>query len=104
MYYNKMSTLTQSTHYNGNMEPSRTATLVSYATLRTMTTRPSAPMYVMNKFDGPWATQAKAFNQGLLNPNQNTATGGYYNINTAYGKEPVQLYATRGCASNKIVV
>lgn len=99
-----MSTLTQSTHYNGNQEPSRTATLVQYATLRTMTSRPSAPMSVMNKFDGPWATQAKAFNQGLLNPNQPSAAGGYYNITTAYGKEPTRLYATRGCASTKIVV
>lgn len=99
-----MTTLTQSSIGYGSetMEPNNFRTQVAYATLGTMTKQPGAPMTVMNPLDGPFLTSMNAFDNGYLHPNQANYPGNYYNISTAYGKDPTSLYATRGCSSNKI--
>ncbi len=99
-----MTTLTMShVGYGGDtMEPNNFRFRVPYATLTTMTPGAGTPMTVMNPTDGPFQTAMMAFNNGYLNPNQPNYPGNYFTISTAYGKEPTQMYATRGCASNTI--
>ncbi|NCY26334.1 MAG: hypothetical protein EBX37_16295 [Alphaproteobacteria bacterium] len=84
------------------MEPNNFQTRVVYATLGNMTKYPGAPMQVLNPSDAPYKAAIVAFNNGYLNPNQPNYPGNYFTISTAYGKEPNNLYATRGCSSSVI--
>jgi hypothetical protein len=38
-----------------------------------------------------------AVDAGKLHPNQSSVPGAYHSISSAYGTEPIRLYATRGC-------
>lgn len=71
-----------------------------YATLDNVTSSPKKQIKVLNKNDPPYKNAIGAFDNGKLNPNQNPLLGNnrYYNISSAYGTEPTQLYVTRGCA------
>lgn len=97
-----MTTLTQSTIGYGaeTMEPNNFKTPVIYATLATMTSQPGAPMAVLNPNDPTYMRFQKAFDNGLLNPNQNVNRGNYFSISTAYGKDPINIYASRKCSGN----
>jgi hypothetical protein len=99
-----MTTLTQSVIGFGGetMEPNNFRTPVHYATLATMTSQPGAPMAVLNPNDPTYRRFHTAFNNGLLHPNQSVNGANYYNITTAYGKDPINIYASRVCSGNKI--
>jgi len=85
------------------MEPNKFKLKVPYATLATMTAAPAVGMTVLNPASGPFQAAMLAFDKGYLNPSQPNYPANYYTISTAYGKEPTgNLYASRGCANNKI--
>jgi hypothetical protein len=82
---------------NENSNPSGVASQ-TYATLRTTTKAPSAPIVLINPQDSPYRTYRAAHDAGKLHPNQDRVYGAYYNISSAYGSEPINLYTTRTCA------
>lgn len=72
-----------------------------YRSLATSTRAPNAPVVTINPFDVPFQTFTQAYNSGHLNINYNDVVArstGYYGINTGYGKDPINLYATRNCS------
>ena len=72
-----------------------------YSSLVGSTMVPNAPVKVLNPADAPYAKSVGAFDNGLLNPNQEDKSllgRGYYTIATAYGKDPTNVYTSRGCA------
>ena len=68
-----------------------------YATLGTSSNDPSSTMMCQNPNDPTYVTFIKARNANLLNPNQNTTSGYYYNISSAYGNFPANYQAPRSC-------
>ena len=76
-----------------------------YTSLSGSTSNPGAPQMVMNPNDLPYKTAISAFNNGLLNPNQNSPQSlsrNYYTINSAYGSTPSVTQISRACTGNVV--
>jgi hypothetical protein len=76
-----------------------------YTSLSGSTSNPGAPQMVMNPNDLPYKTAIAAFNNGLLNPNQNSPQSlsrNYYTINSAYGSTPSVTQISRACTGNVV--
>ena len=72
-----------------------------FASLSTSTSHSNAPILVLNANDPVMKKSLASFDAGYLNPNQadkNIMGRNYFTIDTAYGAEPTQLYASRSCA------
>jgi hypothetical protein len=83
--------------YGMYMQPPTQSFYTSYDGI---TTDPEAPQMVMNKFDPAYAQVQNAYDNGLLNPNQNTEEilgRNYYTLETAYGETPINPQAVRSC-------
>lgn len=78
-------------------------TAQTYATMLRTTSNPNAPQQVLNPNDPPYRAHQRAVDSGRLNPNQSNLTGAYHTISSAYGSEPIRLYATRGCSSSNVM-
>jgi len=75
----------------------------TYASLRKTTSSPNASQQVLNPNDPPYRAHQTGFDSGRLNPNQSNVVGAYHTISSAYGSEPIRLYATRGCSSSNVM-
>lgn len=74
---------------------------VNYVDLSHSTSRPSAPISVLNPNDRTYKQFADGFNKNMLNPHQNDPTmvpRAYYTIDKAYGPPPLKTQTTRSCS------
>ena len=71
-----------------------------YKHLDTMTSKPNAPMSVLNPYDRTYRTFINAFNNNLLHPNQSSNPQNYYTIDSAYGQSPLKTQTIRSCSGN----
>ena len=91
-------------HINVNENSNPTGkTQKVYASMARTTSNPGAPQLVLNPNDISYSVHQRAFNMGKLHPNQSVVAGGYHSIASAYGAEPIRLYATRACSGSNVM-